>query len=231
MAFFDHRDGIEPIIGRDDQTLGMPPRPPDSLARRVRFWEIVAVAGAPASLAILEIFHPHPHDLMALDVRRWLFVHYAQAPLFALSALAMARLIRGYADWAAVVCRLALFVFAMSFVVFDTAAGIVVGSLIETAHATGTVAAWRAPIETIWLHPIVGGANGPLLATAGRLALSVSTITAGISLWRAGRSWAPLAVLALSGCVMNVLHSHSWPGGPLTFGGIGLAAIWLERPR
>ncbi|MCX7514246.1 hypothetical protein ACFWZ3_05410 [Frateuria sp. GZRR35] len=191
-------------------------------------WNVVAVACAPALLAILEMFHPHPDDLMALDVRTWLTVHYIQVPLFALSALAIARLVRARPDPAAALCRLALFVFAMSFVVFDTAAGIVVGSLVQIAHTSGTPMAWREAIEAIWTHPILGGTDSPILAIAGRVSLSVATISAAVSLWRAGRPWAPLLLLAASGCVMNVVHAHSWPGGPLTFGGIACAAAWLQ---
>ncbi|MBP1475403.1 hypothetical protein J7I44_13905 [Frateuria sp. MAH-13] len=196
-----------------------------------RLWELIAVAGAPALLAILEIFHPHPDDLMALDVHTWLLVHYCQVPLFALSALAVARLVRSRADAPAMVCRVALFVFAMSFIVFDTAAGIVVGSLVEVAHASASPATWRAPVEAIWTHPILGGTDSPILAIAGRVALSIGTLAAALSLWRAGRPWAPALLLALSGCVLNVVHSHSWPGGPLTFGGIALAAAWLQWTR
>jgi surface polysaccharide O-acyltransferase-like enzyme len=195
---------------------------------RLRLGEVVAVAGAPALLAILELFHPHPDDLMALDVHTWLIVHYMQVPLFALSALAMARLVRKQTDLPAVICRVALLVFALSFVVFDTAAGLVVGSLVEMARASGSPDAWRGPIEAIWEHPILGGTDSPILAVTGRLALSAATVSAGISLWRSGRPWAPLVILALSGCAMDVFHSHSWPGGPLTFGGIAVAAVWLQ---
>ncbi|HET6806270.1 MAG TPA: acyltransferase [Frateuria sp.] len=193
--------------------------------------DALAVAAAPALLAILEVFHPHPDNLMALDVRTWLAVHYIQVPLFALSALAMVRLVRTRNDPAAWVCRVALFVFTMCFVVFDTAAGIVVGSLVQIAHASGTPEAWRMPIEAIWTHPILGGTDTPTLAVAGRLALAVGTIAAAVSLRRAGRPWAPVVLLALSGCVMEVFHSHSWPGGPVTFGGIALAALWLQWAR
>ncbi|UGB39537.1 hypothetical protein [Frateuria soli] len=182
-------------------------------------------------LATLEVFHPHPEDLMRLDVRTWLTVHYIQVPLFALSALAIARLVRTRGDMAAAVCRLAVFVFAISFVVFDTAAGIVVGSLVQIAQASSTPALWRTPVDAIWMHPILGGTDSPTLAIVGRLALATGTIAGAISLRRAGRPLGPVLLLALSGCVMEVFHNHSWPGGPLTFGGIAVAAVWLQLTR
>lgn len=193
-----------------------------------RLREAAYVAAAPAALAVLEIFHPHPHNLLSLDVHPWMVVHYVQVPLFALSALAVARLVRKREGLPAQLCRLALFVFALCFVVFDTAAGLVVGSLVQAAHASGAPGAWQAPIETVWTHPILGGVDHPLLAVVGRLALSVATVAAAVALLRAGRPWLPVLLLAISGCVMYVFPGHSWPGGPLTFGAMAVAAGWLQ---
>ncbi len=52
-----------------------------------RVSEVTLVVGGPLLLAIVEVFHPHPHDLLNLDVNAWLGIHYAQIPLFALAAL------------------------------------------------------------------------------------------------------------------------------------------------
>ena len=54
----------------------------------LRGWRIALIVGAPLLLAIVELFHPHPDDLLQVDVKTWLAVHYAQIPLFPLSALA-----------------------------------------------------------------------------------------------------------------------------------------------
>ena len=56
-------------------------------------WRIALIVGAPLLLAIVELFHPHPDDLLKLDVGTWLSVHYAQIPLFPLSALAVTALV------------------------------------------------------------------------------------------------------------------------------------------
>jgi hypothetical protein len=201
-------------------------------ARRVRIRNALLAAAAPAALAILEFFHPHPgHHLLALDVRTWLTVHYIQLPLFALSAFSVASLVDAQTGVPARLCRAALFVFALCFVVFDTAAGLVVGSLVEAAHASGRPDAWQAPIHVVWTHPIFGGTNHPLLALLGRMALSVGTVSAAVSLYRPGHSWRPLLLLALAGCVMYVFPGHSWPGGPLTFGSMAVAIAWLRGAR
>lgn len=202
-----------------------------SLARGHHLRQAIILAAAPAALAVIEIFHPHPRNWWSLDVQTWMTVHYFQVPLFALSALAMARLVRPRADVGAHVCRVALFVFALCFVVFDTAAGLVVGSLVEAAHASGRPGAWQAPIEAVWTHPIFGGTSRPVLALVGRLALSVATVSAAVSLYRGGRPWQPALALALSGCVMYVFPGHSWPGGPLTFGAMAVAIAWVQWCR
>jgi len=95
------------------------------VAAPVGIGTVALAVGAPLALAVLEVFHPHVHDLMDVDVRLWLTIHYAQIPLFMLSALAMAALVHGYKGIAPAVCRVALFVFAASYIPFDTAAGVV----------------------------------------------------------------------------------------------------------
>jgi hypothetical protein len=188
-------------------------------------------AAPPLLLAVLECFHPHPQDLLTLGTDRWLFVHYAQIPLFPLVALSIAALLSGCGDITARVSRVALFVFAVSFVAFDTAAGVVTGILAQAAQASSDPAAWRAAIETVWWHPVIGQVRHghiPSLAAIGAASLSIGTVAAALSLHRAGRAAVPLVLLALSGFGLQVFNTHAWPGGPLTFGGIALAVAWLQ---
>jgi hypothetical protein len=201
---------------------------------RQRISDIILVVGAPLLLAVVELFHPHPHDLLNLDARTWLVVHYAQIPLFPLSALAMVVLVRGRAGIAAILCRVAMFVFAVSYVAFDTAAGVVTGILVNAAHTSGAPEVWRAPIDAVWMHPIMGGSPlipAPFLAVLGSFALSVGVVSAAVSLKRAGSSWAPVVLLALSSFGIAIFKTHAWPGGPLTFGGLAVAAAWLQWER
>ena len=127
-----------------------------------RLYDTILAVGAPLSLAVVECFHPHPGDLLNVDVRTWLAVHYLQIPLFPLSALAVATLVRGRNDIAAAICRAGMFVFAVSYTAFDTAAGVVTRVLVQAAHSSGTPEAWRAAIDAVWTHPLLGGS--PLLA-------------------------------------------------------------------
>ncbi|HET6804750.1 MAG TPA: hypothetical protein VFH59_04825 [Frateuria sp.] len=192
---------------------------------------IAAVAAAPLVLAILEIFHPHPHDLFDLDVRRWMFVHYAQVPLFPLAALSVAMLVRGRRDWAAWLCKAGMFVFAVAFTSFDTAAGLVIGLLVKGALASGDPESWRDMIDALWFDPVLGGqgfTDAPMMGLIGRLSLSFGAVAGAISLKRAGHGWMPVLLLALASFGINVFKSHSWPGGPLTFGGMAVAAGWIR---
>src|SRR5437773_5592400 len=146
-----------------------------------RLSETTLIIGAPLLLATVELFHPQVGDLLNLDTKTWLVVHYAQIPLFALSALAVALLVRGLAGVAAAICRVAMFVFAVSYVAFDTAAGVVTGLLVNAAQKSGMPEAWRVPIDVVWTHPIVGGSpfiSAPFLAVLGSVAWSIGAVSA-----------------------------------------------------
>jgi hypothetical protein len=191
------------------------------------------VVGAPLSLAALEMFHPHPHDVFELDLQTWLVVHYLQFPLMPLAALAMTVLVRGLSGFAAAMCRVGMFVFAVTYTAFDTAAGIVTGVSVTAAQATSTPEAWRAPVMEVWTHPIIGGAPGtvPLLAALGGAAWLLGALGAAVAVRRAGSSWTPFVLLLVSALGLVVFRTHAWPGGPVTFGSLGAAAAWLQWER
>lgn len=198
----------------------------------LRSWYAIGkVVAAPLVLALVEVFHPHPDDLFDLDVERWMFVHYAQVPLFPLAALSVAMLVRDHADWAAWLCKAGMLVFAVAFTAFDTAAGLVIGLLVKGALASGNPESWRDMIDALWFDPVLGGkgfTDAPLMGLVGRLALSAGAVAGAISLKRAGHGWLPVLLLAVASFGINVFKSHSWPGGPLTFGGMALAAGWIR---
>jgi hypothetical protein len=82
----------------------------------------------------------------------------------------------------------------------------------------------------------VGGSSqvaAPFLAIAGSVLLSIGAISAAVSLKRNGNSWPPVTLLAAASFGIAIFHSHAWPGGPVTFGGIAIAAAWIfyERSR
>lgn len=205
------------------------------VAARVGMGTVALAVGAPLALAVLEMFHPHVHDVMDVALGVWLTIHYAQIPLFMLSALAMAALVRDYKGIAPAVCRVAMFVFAASYIPFDTAAGVATGVLVGAARESGDPQGWRAAVEAVWAHPIVGGSGAisppPVLAVLGTLAWAIGGVAAAIALKRDGHTWAPCLVLVVSAFGLTIFKTHAAPGGPFTFGGLALAAAWLLRER
>jgi len=189
----------------------------------------------PLTLAIVEIVHPHAHDLFDVDLTRWMAVHYAQIVLFPLAAWSQAMLIRGERGYAAAISRMSMFVFAVTYVAFDTAAGVVTGVLVRSALASGSPEAWRSPVLAIWNHPIVGGSSdgAPALAVIGTLAWLLGTLCSAFVIRRARHSWGPIVLLVISAFGLFVFRTHAWPGGPITFGSLGLAVglVELERRR
>ena len=195
--------------------------------------ETVLVVVAPLALAVLEMFHPHPHDVFDLDLQTWLVVHYLQLPLMPLAALAMTVLVRGQSGFAPTMCRVGMFVFGVSYLAFDTTAGLGTGVLVKAAQASGSPEAWRAPVMELWTHPILGGARGtaPLLAVLGAVAWLLGAVAAAVAVRRAGCSWVPVGLLVVSGLGLVVFRTHAWPGGPVTFGSLAAAAAWLQWER
>jgi hypothetical protein len=121
--------------------------------------ETLATAGPALVLAILEVFHPHPHDLLHVEITRWMTVHYAQLVLFPLVAWSQVMLVRRQEGGIASLCRAAMFVFGVAYVAFDATAGIATGVLVRSAYASVSPEAWRSPILALWNHAIVGGSS------------------------------------------------------------------------
>jgi hypothetical protein len=152
-----------------------------------------------------------------------------------LSALGMTALVRGYKGLAPGVCRVAMFVFAASYIPFDTAAGVATGVLVQASRASTDPAAWRPAVEAIWAHPVVGGSGAisppPLLAVLGTLAWALGGMAAVIALKRDRHTWAPCLLLLGSAFGLLIFKTHAWPGGPFTFGGLAIATAWLLWER
>src|SRR5262245_50503922 len=163
-------------------------------------WKPLMVVAAPLTLAAVEVFHPRPHDLFDVDIARWMAVHYAQIVLFPLAAWSQATLVEEHQGYAATICQIAMFIFAVAYVAFDTSAGLVTGLLVRAAHLTTAPELWRAPVLAIWTHPVLGGNSGgaPALAVIGTVAWLVGALCTAWVVRRAHHSWRPVALLITS---------------------------------
>jgi len=157
----------------------------------------------------------------------------APLALFPLAALSQMLLIRGRTGYAAGLCRFAMFVFGVSYVAFDTAAGLVTGVLVRAAYASNAPEQWRGPLLAIWTHAVIGGSSdgAPLLAVLGTTAWLTGSLLAAFIVRRAGSSWLPVVCLGVSALGLSVFRTHAWPGGPVTFGSLALAAALIEIER
>lgn len=193
--------------------------------------EIALTAGPALVLAVLEVFHPHSHDLLHVDITRWMTVHYAQLLLFPLVAWSQVMLIQRQEGAIASLCRVAMFVFGVAYVAFDTAAGIATGVLMRNAYASVSPEAWRSSVLALWNHAVVGGSSeaAPVLAVIGTMAWLFGTLFAAVVIRGAGHSWRPIVFLAMSAVGLFVFRTHAWPGGPLTFGSFAVAAALVSR--
>jgi hypothetical protein len=139
-------------------------------------------------------------------------------------------LVRGMSGFAPRMCRAAMFVFGISYVAFDTAAGIVTGVLVRAAYATTSPDAWRGPVLAVWNHPIIGGSSdgAPALAVIGTIAWLIGSLAAAVAVRRAAHSWLPIVFLVVSALGLFVFRTHAWPGGPVTFGALAIARAFVE---
>jgi hypothetical protein len=74
--------------------------------------------------------------------------------------------------------------------------------------------------------------GAPALAMIGTMAWLVGSLSASVALRRAGQPWLPTMALIASALGLLVFRTHAWPGGPLTFGALALAAAttrWGNR--
>ncbi|PWT93490.1 MAG: hypothetical protein C5B55_04430 [Blastocatellia bacterium] len=197
-----------------------------------KLYEIVLSVGAPLVLAVLELFHPRPHDLFHMDLHKWMLVHYLQIPLFPLSAYAVVLLVRAAPGVAACIARVAMFVFGITYVAFDTAAGLVTGVLLQAAQTDATTQ-WQPAVMRVWTHPVLGGAPGttPVLAVVGTMAWTIGGLAATWIVWRRKGSWLAGIFLLISALALFIFKTHAWPGGPITFGALAAAAICFEVQR
>jgi hypothetical protein len=69
----------------------------------------------------------------------------------------------------------------------------------------------------------------PALAVIGTTAWLIGSLSAGAAVRRAGDSWLPVVFLMISALGLFLFRTHAWPGGPLSFGALALAAAGIAR--
>jgi pimeloyl-ACP methyl ester carboxylesterase len=60
------------------------------------------------------------------------------------------------------------------------------------------------------------------------VAWSLGTTAAAWVVWRRRDSLVAAILLVVSGLGLSIFKTHAWPGGPVSFGALALAAAWLQ---
>jgi len=182
--------------------------------------------------AVLVLFHPNPGDAGPYAeikdvVDRWLLVHVGQLILTPLLFFAVWRLLDGLSSAAAMVSRVALVVWTVSFSAYDSIQGVATGVLIR--HANGLAGeeqegVARAINFLVEDSQLAGGVSAVWVVAAASWA--VVAIAAAVALHRAGAGKAAVA----AACLSIVFAVHVAPAA------IGLVALFVagllrERQR
>jgi hypothetical protein len=212
---------------------------------------------APVVLMSIELFHPshftdvregvyqflskpeHDPRFYALDYPGpdwWFVLHMIQTPLVGLVAVGLWLLVGkvGDNDGAAAVAlawlsRAATFVFLIYYTALDTIGGTGLGRLIyHTQHSnltTQQIEVVAQVLNATWIDPWVGGV-GSFFSLTGSWAVFVACVFAAAALLVAKKMWwPPLVVLLAFGWELQT--SHASPNGPIAFGLLIVAAVWM----
>lgn len=179
--------------------------------RRLR---LLLLLGTPVLTLLLLLFHPRPDpstvgtlqpsggmDVVALlgpVAGRFLVVHVLFAPLLALLGLSVVRLLDGVRSQAATLARISAFVFAVSYIMYETIAGTATSLLARGALALSPEgqAVISAAVNRILGNPILGDPS--FLFAIASLSWSLAVIPAAVALRRTGHPRLPCILLGLS---------------------------------
>jgi hypothetical protein len=191
------------------------------------------VIGIPIAWAALLLFHPGGDgtriyaDLNG-DGTRMLVVHIGTMVFIPLLALAIFVLLRGIESTAARLSRLALIVFVVFYLAWESLQGIANGILVDQVSALPQADRRQGAdlIQQFAESPLVRDLG--VLGSIGSIALVVASIAAGIALRDAGAPrWTPW-LFGLSGLLIT---AHPPPFGPTGLVLFVLVAIVVMRAR
>lgn len=195
------------------------------------FFRRLILFGTPIALGTLEMFHPVAitGDVLAdlgHSIPIWMTVHLLQLPLFGLMALAVHFLLDGAVGVAATLSRIALWLFTVFYIAFDTLAGIAAGMVLNGALDKSP----EVQLEIVRLFEAFQFSPVALAINAlGALGWVVSVVAA---VYVVGKAGAPrFAILCLLLSVIFAMHIP--PTGPLglVFFLVAAAMIELSRQR
>lgn len=209
----------------------------------IELYHPAGFTASPGMWAYLSEPQPHEaaHRALAYSGPQWWFtLHMIQTPMVALVALGLWRMVAGIGagDGLAVatlawLARIAVFVMLIYFTALDAIGGIGLGRSILRAQAMaadGTLSPDQMAgiitfLDAMWVDPWVGGVGSWVSLTASRAALAAALLIALALLF--GRRAPLIPMLILVGFGWQVQLSHAALHGPIAFGLLAVAAVWV----
>ncbi len=206
----------------------------------------------PGMYAYLSMPEHHTPAHAALDYFGpwwWFTLHMIQTPLVGLVAIGLWLLVDGVDDQhggvaviSAWISRIASFVFMIYYTALDSIGGIGLGKTIEITEGLAKAAPDGADpltpfqvdgvarvLNATWVDPWVGGV-GSFISETGSWAIFFAALFAAIALFLTKKvPWPPLLVLIAFGWELQL--SHAAFHGPIAFGLLIIAALWIGRYR
>jgi hypothetical protein len=185
-------------------------------------------------------YDPHFVALAYPGPEWWFTLHMIQTPVIGLIAVGLLLLVHRVRDedglaavvlaWAA---RAATLAFLIYYTALDSTGGTGLARLIlntQSLAAAGKlspeeVRAVALVLDTTWVDPWVGGV-GSFISRTGSWALLIAAVAAAAALFLSGRApWPALGLLL--GFAWQIFTSHASPHGPIGFGLLIAAALWI----
>jgi hypothetical protein len=198
--------------------------------------------GTPLLTGILLLFHPRPnaaemglpeqhlgtmdvYTLLSPFVDRFLAIHVIFALALALLGLCVILLLDGVRGAAAKISRIGAFVFAVTYIMYETIIGTVTALLVRGAVSlpSDEQTVISAAVNRIWMDPLLG--DGPsVLFLVATLSWPLAVISAAVALRRSGLLL-PCILLGLS----SMFTFHASPLGSAGMLLFLLAVLGIER--
>ena len=189
-----------------------------------------------------ESYQPQFEALAYPGPQWWFTLHMIQTPMVGLVAIGLWLLASRVVDTdgllpnlLAWLSRVATFVFVIYYTSLDAIGGFGLGRTIiitENLKATGQLNADQMAgviqvLNTTWQDPWVGGV-GSFISLTGSWAVFIASLLLALALLGAKKApWPVLILLVAFGWELQV--SHTMPHGPIAFGLLIVAVLWMAR--
>lgn len=192
----------------------------------------------PLSLAALECDHPsgfsqNVYDALAPMASHWKLLHIYQSFLFGAMALSAYILTEKINNFWGILSKIFIWIFVVSYLVFDSTAGVSVGFIIETYQQNPDLdlPTIKKLVQLLYNDPLIGGTNSffslvgswSWLLGIGAAMITIYFDNLLVPRWKL---LPPLVLLGISAFALYV--GHYSPYGPIAFTSFALAALWFE---